>query len=244
MKYTTLTLATALLVTSPAFAEPIGEIRTLEIERGETEFELQLGTEKEPGEARETVAELSVGYGVSKRWATELGLEIARSEGDTEAEALEWENRFLLTTPHKGPFAFGILAAVEVGLHNDSGWSVALGPMFEYRLNDVQMNFNPILEREFDTEDEADTELSYEWQISYQGVTDIEFGLHGVGELGKWTNWEDSSEQVHKAGPFLAGDIYLDDDDDDAIRYTLAWLSGLNGASADDTFRLAIEFEL
>lgn len=244
MKRTTLTLATTLLLASQTFAEPISEIRTLDIERGELEFELQLGTEKEPDEARETVAELSLGYGVTKRWATELGLEVTRSEGDTEAEALEWENRFLLTTPHKGAFAFGVLAAIEVGLQSDSGWGVALGPIFQYTLNDLQLNFTPVLEREFDTEDEAETELSYEWQLSYQGARDIEFGLHGMGELGKWNDWEQRSEQIHKAGPFIAGDIYLDDDDDDAIRYTVAWLSGLNGATSDDTFRLAIEFEL
>ncbi len=35
----------------------------------------------------------------------------------------------------------------------------------------------------------------------------FEYGLQGFGEVGKWDDWESSSDQQHKAGPAIFGKL-------------------------------------
>jgi len=230
--------ALALTCLSTAHAGPAAYVHTPAVEYGETELELHGGTRREPGEARESAAVISVGYGVTPYWFTEI--EKKSGEG-AEVEALEWENILQLTEPGQYAVDLGMLVEVEASLESDGGWELKLGPLLQTEFGKTQVNFNPLLERKFDTDGEEKTELVYEWQVLYRLQQSLEFGLQGLGEVGEWNDWEDSSDQNHKAGPVIAGKLPLGNHD--AIKYDAALLFGLNSATADNTVRFSLEYE-
>lgn len=183
-----------------------------------------------------------VGYGVTQYWFTEFGVEFEHESGEsTEVEAVEWENTFQLTEPGQYAVDLGLLVELEVATESEDGWELKTGPLLQTEIGKTQINFNPLLERKFDTDGEEETELVYEWQVAYRLQQSFEFGLQGFGEVGEWNDWEKSSEQSHKAGPMIAGKLPLGDHD--AIKYDTAILFGLNGATEEQTFRFTLEYE-
>ena len=85
------------------------------------------------------------------------------------------------------------------------------------------------------------TNLHYQWQAKYRWKQEFEYGLQGLGEVGKWNHWEKQSDQVHNAGPAVFGKLGLGNRQ--AIRYNAAWLFGTSTAAPNHTVRLQVEFE-
>lgn len=224
-----------------ALAGPAAYVRTPTVEYGEKELELHLGTTREKGEDRETAAVLAFGYGVTQRWKTELEAEFEREgSGGTRLEAVEWENVLLFAEPGEHAVDVGLFFAVERPMDHAEGWEVKLGPLLQTEFGKLQLNFNPILERHLDAEEKSDTELTYQWQLKYRHAQAFEFGMQGFGEVGKWNDWEDSDEQEHMAGPAIFGKLPVGAH---ALKYDAALLFGLNGHTADHTFRMTLEYE-
>lgn len=242
MKHALRTAALALLTVGAAHAGPADYVHTPNVEYGEKEIELHLGTLREHGEDRESAAVFAFGMGVTEHWFTELLTEFERTGGDaTKLEAVEWENIFQLTERGQYPVDVGVLFEVERPMDHAEGWEVKLGPLLQTEFGKVQVNFNPILERHFDAEEKSETELTYQWQAKYRLMQSFEFGAQGFGEVGKWNDWEKSDEQTHKAGPAIFGKLPLGNHD--AFKYNAALLFGLNRHTPDHTLRATLEYE-
>ena len=206
MKLTPLLAALALVWSASASAGPAAQVYTPTVEFGETELELRYGTTREPDEAREHSAVLAVAYGVTQRWKTELEAEFEREHGHgTRLEAIAWENIVLLTEPGEYAFDVGLLVEIERPMEHEEGWVVEFGPLIQTEVGKVQLNFNPLFERHFRSEEDSETELSYQWQVKVRHAQAFEFGLQGFGEVGEWNDWEDSEDQEHMAGPAVFG---------------------------------------
>ncbi|MEO7252004.1 MAG: hypothetical protein ABIW30_05275, partial [Arenimonas sp.] len=87
-----------MLAASTVMAGPADTVYTLNVEKGETEFEWRAGYREFAGAPSEHAFVFDVGYSVSNRWKTELVLEYAAEDGNPgKLEAWEWENVVLLT---------------------------------------------------------------------------------------------------------------------------------------------------
>lgn len=234
--------ALTLLGLGSAHAGPADYVNTPSVEYGEKELGLHLGSTREKGAARENAALLTIGMGLTQRWFSEVGAEFTReAPNSTRLEAVEWENVFLLTEPGEYPVDLGLLFEVERAMDHAEGWEVKLGPLLQTEFGKLQLNFNPILERHFDSEEHSDTELTYQWQAKYRYLECFEYGFQGFGEVGKWNDWEERSAQTHKAGPAVFGKLPLGGRH--ALKYDAALLFGLNRNTADQTLRATLEYE-
>ena len=111
--------------------------------------------------------------------------------------------------------------------------------MFQTESGKLQLNGNLQFERAFGQADESGvpytTLFSYQWQAKYRWEQELEYGLQGMGELGKWNNWNKQANQIHNAGPAVFGRFVLGKQQ--AIRYNAAWLFGTSNAAPKHPFR-------
>lgn len=247
------------LLSTHAFPSPAESVILPDIERGEREVELALGAARDRDGGHEAGLVLSLGAGISGRWATELGIEFERESGEgLRYDALEWENRLGILVGEDAPLALSLLVGVERPRDRGQGWRGTLGLLSEFRIGRSLVNANLLAERAWglrrsddDDEGEADeaddgqtggTTLGYQWQWLYRHSHRIYYGVHGIGEFGRWNDWAARDDQVHALGPSLFGRVKLDGGR--RLNYEAGVLLGLTGATADYTLRVKFEYEL
>jgi hypothetical protein len=209
------------------------------VEYGEKEIDFKTGTAKLQNGDRAQVSSLGFGYGVTEYWFTEVYFKHER-EGSETLSIGEWENKFQFTETGKYPVDLGLVVEIEAPLNRNEAYELKLAPLLQTEFGKVQLNGNVILERTFGPGDHI-TELGYQWQAKYRWHPSFEFGLQGLGEVGKWDNWDPSDEQNHRMGPAVFGKIDLGTKQ--AIKYNAALLFGTSEAAANHSFRLQVEYE-
>jgi hypothetical protein len=234
--------AGVMLATTHAVAGPADYVYEPRVEYGEREIDFKFGTARKADEPRESAASIGLGYGATEWWFTEFYLKYKRESGDgTKFDAVEWENKFQLTETGKYPVDVGFLLEIERPQDRTEGWEVKWGPLFQTEFGKIQLNCNPLLQRSYRSDAPAETEFKYQWQAKYRWKKELELGLQGFGETGKWNRWAPREEQDHRLGPAVFGKIPLGGRQ--AIRYNAAWLIGASTAGADHTLRMQIEYE-
>jgi hypothetical protein len=238
-------LCVGLLHAGLVMASPADYVYTPLVESGEKEIDFKFGTAKDADKVREHAASIGFGYGATDYWFTELYLkrETAGSEGVTLAE---WENKFQLTEAGKYPVDIGLITEIEAPLSNKrhTPYEFKFGPLFQTEFGKLQLNGNVLFERQFGPSDEDEkhvTEIGYQWQVKYRWQQELEFGLQGMGDMGKWNHWEDRDQQNHRMGPAVFGKLGIAQHQ--AIRYNAAWLFGVSDAAPNNTFRMQVEYE-
>ena len=240
-------LATLSTISLTAHADPADYIKTPAIEYGEREIEFKFGTSKlAAGEGRESAGTFGFGYGVTPYWFTEAYVKYQKAPDDrTRFDAVEWENKFLLTETGKYPLDVGLFVELEVPRMRSEGYELRYGPLFQGEVGNTQFNGNLFLKRSYRAESEPDspavTEFHYQLQAKYRLRRDFEFGIQAFGELGKWNHWDSRDKQNHRVGPAIFGKLPLGGRD--AIRYDIAWLLGASKAAPDSTLRVQLEYE-
>lgn len=225
-----------------AWAGPADYVHTPTVEYGEREIELKAGRARAGDGTHEQALKLGVGYGLTPWWFTEVVAGFEGGSGEsTRYEELEWENVFQLTERGKYAFELGALFELERPRDHAEGWEVKYGPLLQTELGRVQLNGNLVFERHVDADEPSETELVYEWQAKYRWRPQLEFGVQGFGELGKWDHWAPSHEQERNIGPALFGK--LDFAGREALKYDVAYLVGTTPDTPDRTLRLRLEYE-
>lgn len=238
-----LALAALSFVSGIAVAGPADYVYTPLVEYGERELDFKMGAASRSDEgASESAGSIGFGMGVMQRWFTEVYVKFKEEGGGTlRYDAIEWENKFQLTEAGQLPVDIGLLLELERPRDRDEGYEVKFGPLFQKDLGRVQLNANVLFERSFDTTEEEETELLYQWQLKYRARPEFEYGLQMFGELGKWDDWEPGREQEHRIGPAVFGKF--DIGERQKIKYNAGVLLGLTAATPDVTFRLQAEWE-
>ena len=232
------------LVLTPALAaaEPADYVLTPAVQQGEREIDFKAGSGKTGDDPRESAASIGFGYGASEHWFTEIYAKYKRENGEaTKFDAIEWENRFQLTETGKYPVDIGFVVEVEHPQDRTEGWEVMWGPLFQTEFGKVQLNFNPLFQRNYRAEFESVTEFKYQWQAKYRWRREFEFGLQGFGETGQWNRWAPREEQNHRLGPAIFGKLSVGGGQ--VIQYNAAWLLGASKAAPDHTLRMQLEYE-
>ena len=239
-------LFAASAICSSVWADPADYVKVPSIEYGERELELKYGTSKLPdGEGRISAGTFGLGFGVTPNWFTEAYVKYQKMPNErTRFDAIEWENKFLLTETGKYPVDLGVFIELEVPRDRNEGYEFRFGPLLQTDFGRIQVNSNFLLKRQVRVGTNSDsqiTELHYQFQAKYRLVREFEFGLQALGELGKWNHWNSRNKQNHRIGPALYGKIPTRSKE--AIRYDFAWLIGASSAAPDSTVRVQLEYE-
>ena len=240
-------LATISTISISAIADPADYIKLPAIEYGEKEIETKFGTSKlAAGEGRKSAGTFGFGYGVTPYWFTEAYVKYQKTPAErTRFDAIEWENKFLLTDTGKYPVDLGFFVELEVPRMRSEGYELRFGPLFQADTGNIQLNGNLFLKRQYraltSPDDAPVTEFHYQAQAKYRYRREFEFGIQAFGELGKWNHWDHLDRQNHRIGPAIFGKLPLGGHQ--AIRYDVAWLLGASKAAPDSTFRLQLEYE-
>lgn len=245
LKHRALILCISTLNAATALAGPADYIYTPTVEYGEKEIDFKYGAAKQKDGTRTEVTSLGVGYGAKEYWFTEIYVK-REHEGSNGVNIAEWENKFQLTETGKYPVDVGLITEIEVPINNSNEPNeFKFGPLLQTEFGKLQLNGNLLFERKFGHHNDGDdpyiTEIGYQWQVKYRWQPAFEYGLQGIGEMGKWDNWDTQDRQFHRVGPAIFGKIATAPHQ--AIRYNAALLFGTSSAAPDNTFRMQIEYE-
>jgi hypothetical protein len=234
-----------IICTPDVLANPADYVYTPTVEYGEKEIDFKFGTNTpQAGVGTSSGASLGFGYGAKEYWFTEVYLKQERS-GSTDANLAEWENKFQLTETGQYPVDYGLITELEAPLGANAPWEFKFGPLFQTEFGKLQLNGNLLFERAFGKADENgvpyNTNFSYQWQAKYRWQPTLEFGFQGMGDMGKWNDWDTQMDQNHRSGPAVFGKFALGNRQ--AIRYNAAWLLGTSNAAPNHTFRMQVEYE-
>jgi hypothetical protein len=226
------------------FAGAADYVYTPAVENGEREIDVKAGATSPLAGNREQGASIGYGYGATEYWFTEIYLKQERNGNDI-ANLAEWENKFQLTDTGEYPVDFGLITELEAPLGANAPWEFKFGPLFQTEYGRLQLNGNLLFERAFGKTDESgvpySTNFSYQWQAKYRWRPILEFGVQGMGDMGKWNDWDKRADQSHRIGPAVFGKLALGNRR--AIRYNAAWLFGTGNAAPNQTFRMQVEYE-
>lgn len=228
-------------IAADARSDAIENFYTPMVDTGELELELRLATADET--PRETLAAIGLTYGITHSWRSEMEIKFAKLGGEKlDFQAFEWENTFLLTSPDTPGVKMGLVAELEFPRDRSAGTEIRLGPLFQLDLDRWQLNSNLLFEKTVDTANAGPLELGYQWQFLHRSSVDWQWGIRGLGEVGKWNHWDPGNQQAHRVGPLLVGTFPLDGDD--GIRFSAAWLQGISDGAEDNRITLEMEWAL
>ena len=237
-------LACWMVLVQSAHAGPADYVYTPAVVYGEREIGVKYGAASPLAGNSVQVAGVGAGYGVNEYWFTEVYLKQERN-GTQDATLAEWENKFQLTETGEYPLDLGLLTELEVPVSGKAPWEIRFGPLLQTEFGKLQLNGNLLFERAFGRADENgvpfSVNLAYQWQVKYRWQPTLEFGMQGLGEVGKWDNWYQQNQQIHRVGPALFGKFALGNRQ--AIKYNVAWLFGAGAAAPNHTFRAQLEYE-
>lgn len=229
-----------LLCMGSVHADPGYYLVTVYEDEGKARVDYRYWTVKIKGSPEVVWPELGLGYGVSKRWYTELytsyiGANVAESRPST----LNWQNDFLLT---QGQFD------VDVALHTNwvldqsgaNAHTFEFGPVLQTDVGRVQLNGNLVFEQALGGNLSRPAQLKYQWQAKYRWNLAVHTGIQGFGELGPWNRWEDSAGQSHRWGPVVSGSVGLQGRQ--SVEYYLAMLKGKVNAKDADMLSLRLQY--
>jgi hypothetical protein len=227
-----------------AFAGAADYVYTPAVEYGEREVDVKIGATSPLAGNRSQAASIGYGYGAKEYWFTEVYLKQER-DGSDIANLAEWENKFQLTDTGEYPVDVGLITELEAPVSANASWEFKLGPLFQTEFGKLQWNGNLLFERAFGKADESgvpySTDFSYQWQAKYRWQRSFEFGVQGLGDMGKWNDWNKPADQSHRVGPAVFGKLALGNRR--FVAYNAAWLLGTNNAAPSHTFRMQTEYE-
>ncbi len=237
----TLAFATVtLLASAAAMADPGYYLVTVYENEGEANIDYRYWTVKMPRSTQTVWPEIGFGYGVTKRWYTELYASyIGSGTMATKLSSLNWQNDYLLT---QGQYDFDLALHTNL-IHNYGGGGQAFeyGPALQTEVGRIQLNANLIFERGFDVPGgSGPTQLKYQWQAKYRWKPAFQFGLQGFGELGDWDRWAPRNRQSHRAGPMVSGTLPIGATD--SFKYQAAFLKGSVYGSRGNMFSMRLQY--
>jgi len=240
--------ATMILPVLPAaaWADPNDYVLTLDYTGGEHEIETKAGaaTSARNGAAAGEAAAVAWGQGVNDIWFTELYAQFANSSPGADGgglDAVSWENIVRFSDPGQWPVDVGAAVEIERPRAGSRGWKITAGPLFQKDIDQIQVNANFQLQRQFDGGFQLSTQLNYRLQLRYRSDPRLEFGMQAFGEMGAWNHWGRPQGQVHRLGPAIFGERKLSPST--GLHYNAAVLLGASRGAADVTLRTQIEYE-
>ncbi len=226
-----------------AYASPADYVYTPIVEHGEKEVDVKYGMSRQKDGTLLEAGSVGFGYSATEYWFTEVYLKQERT-GNQAANIAEWENKFQLTETGKYAVDVGLVTEIEAPLNGVAPWELKVGPLLQTEFGKLQLNGNVLFEHPFGRDESGvayGTNLLYQYQAKYRWKPVFEYGLQGLGEVGKWNHWDSQANQIHRVGPAAFGKFALGNRK--AIKYNAACLFGASNAAPNHTFRMQVEYE-
>lgn len=147
-------------------------------------------------------------------------------EDNSEAKAFAIEAVYQLTEQGEYPIDAGLLAEVEYSLDDNEIEEFAFGPLLSHDFGSTTLTANIIAEYERE-ESKFEGQLNLQWKWRHSEKLEPAVELY-------------ANEYVTIAGPVLMGTIKTAQN---KYGYQIGWLTAVDNASPDNTFKLALEYE-
>jgi high-affinity iron transporter len=250
VKVAALSLALPLMlsVAPPAKAEPASKVYTLNVVQGETELEFLGGQYLDNSDIVDGEREwkFAVSHGMTQNWYSELEAEWEKEPETgtgTHYDGFEWTNIFQFT--ERGEYFLDLGLYTELNfpdVHNEAN-EVAIGPMFQKETAAATYNLNLTWVRNYNGYQVDDmTTFEYSFQARVKGDPMLEYGIQAIGDLGEWNHMKTFTNQEHKIGPAVFGEVKAGGKN--KLSYDGALLFGVTDDSQDATLRFAISYEM
>lgn len=225
---------------SPAAADP--KVYSPFVDKGELEIEYRgfIVNDDNIDKDDESQQKLSVGYGVTRHWFTEIyGAWKHKPGGNTEFDAVEWENLFQVFPQGAHWVDLGFRTEIEFPVHEQQV-EFAVGPILEKQVGPTSHTVNLTFETATGPERSPGWTFEYAWGSRWRLSPYFEPGFQAFGEVEEIGH---AGEREHRLGPVVMGALPLGARAG-KLHYEAGWLFGLNEASPDGTFRFLIEYEV
>ena len=230
------------LSATAALADPADYVFTPYTDIGMWQLAYGAGTEHDRNGSRETQQTLGLGGTPTARWYTSVYAAWAAEDGGAFGiDEWSWTNHLQLTSPGDGPIDVGLLCEVSRPQDRAEGrLGISCGPTLQMDTDDLQFNFNPLLDKQVGSAEPQKLALGYQWQVKGLVARGVELGAQGFGSVGPWNHWSSASQQQHTLGPaiFLKTSAF-----GGPIRLDAAWLIGVGSGSPKNTLRLRLQHE-
>lgn len=241
-------LATAVsMVAYPAFA--IDKIYAPYVKKGEWEVEYfgHRSVDNDGSKDNAQGHELSVGYGVTNWWKTELyGIWEKEPDENIDFDAVEWENIFQFTK--KGEYWLDAGASLAYEWTPDDGHADAVETrlLLAKDVGPTSHILNLIAEKEVGDGAHASVEGGLLWSSRYRYSPYFEPGFEIQSEFGELKHTGNFDDQEHYIGPVAYGVIPFEHEGNhiEGVHYRAGYLFGASDAAADGQFVLQLEYEL
>lgn len=241
---TVLCLLLGSLLSNFAHAGPADYLYNPIVKKGEYEFGLSYGNISGTAPQQAQAGKVSLGYGASERWFTELGIKREQATG-AEVSIVTLENKFQFFETGQYAVDAGLITELEIPVSGIAPWEFKFGPLLQTEFQQWQLNGNLLFRHPFDAQHKTGatytTTFDYQLQLKYRMQDTLELGAQALGDLGKWNQWDARNQQNHRIGPAVFGRIKFADHH--ALKYNAAWLRGTGSAVPHHTFRMQLEYE-
>ena len=245
-------LACLLLTSLAGHAEPGYYLVSTYENEGEKTVDFKYWSLKIPGDPIIRSPEIGLGYGVTKRWYTELYLSYLKPVAqDAKLTDVTWQNDVLLT---QGQYPFDLALHTSIKKYRDPGfageveyfdqrrgYNVTFGPVLQTEVGRTQFNANLLFDRNYRAAQASRLQMNYQWQVKYRLMPALHVGVQGFGELGDYDHWAPRDQQSHRAGPMIAGSVPLGTTGQ-SLRYDASYLTGSIFTEHANVFSLRVQY--
>jgi len=224
----------------PAAADP--KIYSPYVDKGELEIEYRgfIVNDNDLDKDDASHQKLSLGYGVTRRWFTEVYGAWKREPGsDMAFDAVEWENLIQIFPQGAHWLDLGFRTEVEIPAHEQQV-EFAVGPILEKQIGPTVHTLNLTFEKAVGPERNPGWTFEYGWGSRWRVSPYFEPGFQAFGEVEEIGH---GGEREYRLGPVVMGALPLGSRAG-KLHYEAGWLFGLTDTSSDGTFRFLIEYEI
>ncbi len=215
------------------------------VDKGEVELEMRSHTtfDRDASKNSNEKMKFEAGYGVTDRWFTSVGGEVADNANHQHAyQATYWENIFQLTEQGQYWLDVGAYLEYEVGHGAGSSDQIEGKLLLEKATGKYVNTANLVMVREVGGNAATATNFEYAWRSKYLFSKAIELGVEVYGEMGELGAFLPSAQQDHRIGPVLSGVLPLSSGKG-KWSYEVGYLFGVSDAAPDGTLKFNIEYE-
>ncbi len=196
-------------------------IKSPMVKKGEVEIEnhssIQSGLPQGEGDEESAIRsghELSVGYGFTAFWKSELSLTVQKPEGeDLEASEIEIENTFQLGSYKPWDATFGFVASVAFGVGGDEPNAFEFGPLVQFGGEKRSLILNAVFEKTFG--DNREDGIGFEYAAQFKSTIrhGVALGAEAFGEIENLDDVPSFDETELRVGPAIFFSFGEDEDE-------------------------------
>ncbi|NDF12994.1 MAG: hypothetical protein EB060_09315 [Proteobacteria bacterium] len=207
------------------------------VEKGELEVESK-GNITDNDEINRATS-LSVGYGFTDYWASELYVEVEHEKGQSWGlTEYEWENKFQLTEQGEYFFDVGALTEIAISQEDDHADEFSARLLLAHDQGKFLHLANIILSHELNEHARDGIEYGLALSTRYKLDKMFEPGLELHSNFGRFQDHESLDEQSHQFGPVIYGKL------PHGFKYDVGYLFGLSEGAPDGEVKWIVEYEM